>query len=180
MNQFSHIDYLVTQVQGGDKRAFKELYSLHAKAMLNTAFRIVRDDALAEDAVQNAFVSAFVNIKKLKDGSSFSGWLKRIVINQSIQLEKLKIFQPIDQIEGRADESEEEWWKEIPFSCIEKEILNLPDRSRIVLSLYALEGLTHLEIAEYLGISNSTSKSQYQYALKRLKSALKKMKQYEI
>lgn len=180
MNRINHIDNLVAQVQGGDKRAFKELYALHAKSMINSAFRIVRDDALAEDAVQNSFIKAFLNIKKLKDRSSFSGWLKRIVINQAIELSKLKRFQPIEQVEMEEDVSATEWWKEIPFSHIEKEILNLPNKARVVLSLYIFEGLTHLEIAEYLEISNSTSKSQYQYALKRLKAALKKMKQYEI
>lgn len=182
MTPYNHINQLVQQVQAGDRQAFRELYNLHAKQMLNAARRIVSNDELAKDVTQDAFVRAFVNIQKLKDGATFSGWLKRIVINRSLESLKKRSFEDIENetLEGFENEEELVWWKSIPFQVIEREILNLPEKCRIILSLFALEGLTHKEIAMHLKISESTSKSQYQYALGKMKSVLIKMKEYEI
>ena len=162
---------VVQRCREGDNRAQYELYKLYSKAMFNVSMRIVNDYAEAEDVLQEAFISAFKNLHSYKAEASFGSWLKKIVINaavNAIRKRRAELVPLEDQIAGdiaeEAYDDDTEWQVE----QVRKAIQRLPDGYRVVLSLYLLEGFDHAEIGEILGISESTSKSQYSRARKKL------------
>ena len=188
MEGFAYVDAstpLVVRCRAGDRRAQAELYRLYARAMLNVAFRITASQEDAEDVLQEAFVSAFRDINAYKGESSFGAWLKRIVINRSLnrlQARRLPTV-PLDEADrdlADADESDEgagawNWLHEhdgdgadARVALIRRALPQLPTGYREVLTLYLLEGYDHAEIGEIMGISESTSKSQYSRARKKL------------
>lgn len=133
----------------------------------------------AEDILQEAFCLAFVNMNKLKDIDSFGAWLKKIVVNQCILFLRKQIhFIAIDKINQDAEDEQDDWIGEISMDVINKEIQCLPDGCRVVFNLYLLENYSHKQIGEMMGISESTSKSQYHRAKNILKVQLKKKLQY--
>ena len=160
----------------GSRAAQRELYELYAQAMFNVALRIVRHREFAEDVLQESFVKAFTQIHTFRGESTFGSWLKRIVINQALgklKLEKLS-FEPMQQShEAIADADETLVIDDLDVNRVKQAIMRLPDGYRTVLSLYLLEGLDHEEISEVLGISKSTSKTQYMRAKDKLKNMLK-------
>lgn len=143
--------------------------------MFNVAFRITGREADAEDAVQEAFISAFRNLSGYRADASFGAWLKRIVVNKSINMLKKRKFELLpDEAEWDVAEKEapEEYRGELTVQRVKHAIDQLPDGYRTVLSLYLLEGYDHQEIGEILGISESTSKSQLNRAKNKLKELL--------
>lgn len=144
--------------------------------MYNVGFRIVNNEEEAEDVLQEAFISAFRNLSFYRGDATFGAWLKRIVVNKAInylkkrQLERL----PEDDKFDVRDEEVVDDLEHFPYSVsqVRTAIENLPDGYRAVLSLYLLEGYDHGEIGEILGISESTSKSQFNRSKKKLKAIL--------
>jgi RNA polymerase sigma-70 factor (ECF subfamily) len=163
----------------GDQKAQFQIYKLYYKAMYNTSLRIVNDSMEAEDIMQESFLSAFEKIETYSGVVSFGAWLKKIVINRSLDSlnRKKAIFEDIDSHAGIRDDGPEESAKqeETDFRVeIVKEAINkLPDGYRIILSLYLLEGYDHDEIADILKISSSTSRSQLSRAKQKLISELR-------
>lgn len=131
----------------------------------------------AEDVLQESFVKAFKNLEGYRGTASIGSWLKRIVVNTAINhiRKKQLTLVPLDQVEADAglpfDSDDNYLFLEV--EKIKQGISQLPDGYRIVFSLYLLEGYDHTEIAEILGISVSTSKSQYNRAKSKLRSLLK-------
>jgi RNA polymerase sigma-70 factor (ECF subfamily) len=148
--------------------------------MYNTSLRIVNDTMEAEDIMQESFLSAFEKIDSYSGTVSFGAWLKKIVINRSLDaLSRRKaIFEEIDSHIGIRDESNDELLRkeeaDIKVEEVKDAINKLPDGYRIILSLYLLEGYDHDEIAEILSISSSTSRSQLSRAKQKLVAELKK------
>ncbi len=159
-----------------------ELYKLYSKAMYNVSFRIVHNENDAEDILQEAFVSAFRNLAGYSGVSTFGAWLKRIVINKSLNYIKKKHIEitPLDVLPDMKEE-EPVFNEDVAYSInsIKKAVEMLPDGYRVVFSLYLLEGYDHGEIAEILGITESTSKSQFNRSKKKLKEILEKEAYYE-
>ncbi|HAF27598.1 MAG TPA: RNA polymerase subunit sigma-24 [Bacteroidales bacterium] len=157
------------------------LYKLYVQAMYNTCIRMVSNQFDAEDIIQESFVKAFNNLDSFRGESSFGSWLKRIVINQSITFlrKKKQNFQDIDDLQILADEDEENSFPEIDPMMIHESIKTLPEKARVVLNLYLLEGYIHKEIADILNITESTSKSQYLRAKQLLREKLEKEIRYE-
>lgn len=149
--------------------------------MFNTALRITGEHNDAEDVLQEAFISAFRNLESYREDASFGAWLKRIVINKALnQVQKTKKDLMLsDQVEA---EEEAVWHEETePTYTVNnvKQAMNaLPSGFRTVLTLYLFEGYDHKEISEILGISESTSKSQYKRAKDKLKLILKQEVNY--
>jgi RNA polymerase sigma-70 factor (ECF subfamily) len=144
--------------------------------MYNVGFRIVNNTEEAEDVLQDAFISAFNNLGSYRGDSTFGAWLKRIVINKAINyLNKRKPERmPEDERFDVKEEEDVDVLEGFPFTVekVRAAIEALPDGYRSVLSLYLLEGYDHGEIAEILGITESTSKSQFNSAKKKLKELL--------
>ena len=165
---------LIEECRNGSSKAQFRLYDQYSMAMYNLAYRMMNNREDAEDILQEAFVDCFSNIATFRFESTFGAWLKRIVVNKCInQLRKKKIditfYETLPPV--AAEENEEpEWDTGEIFRSIEK----LPDGYRIILTLYLLEGYDHVEIGQILGISESTSKSQYSRAKEKLKSLLSK------
>jgi RNA polymerase sigma factor (sigma-70 family) len=132
----------------------------------------------AEDLLQDSFCDAFTKLNTFRFESSFGIWLKKIVVNKCINwLRKKKIlFVFPEKIDEEAQNTESQInYDELTLNVnkIHNAIGQLPEGYRIIFSLYALEGYDHAEISEIMGISESTSKSQYLRAKKRIKEILK-------
>ncbi len=162
-----------------DQKAQFQLYKLYYRKMYNTSFRIVANLAEAEDVMQEAFLSAFEKIDTYSGKVSFGAWLKRIVVNKSLDClrRKKNRFVPIEEtgadveVENNDYDFEEE---KLKIDLVQKCIEQLPDGYRIVLSLHLLEGYDHQEIAEIMQITNSTARSQYARARQKLVEIIKK------
>ena len=166
---------LVRESMKGDRRAQLRLYRKYVRAMYNTVIRMVPNTRDAEDIVQEAFVAVFKNLKSFKGDSSLGAWIKRITINRSLnfirQKGKVRFVQLEERTEGvSSPDGDAEFWN---MQAIQSAIKNLPQGCRLVFSLYLLEGYQHQEIAEFLGISESTSKTQYRRAKILLQEKLK-------
>jgi RNA polymerase sigma-70 factor (ECF subfamily) len=160
----------------GDATAQAWLYKQYSKAMFNICTRMTGNLSDAEDLLQDCFVIAFNRLHQLKAAEQFGGWLKRIVVNECIRFSKKQIrWEEWDgnQLNSVAND-EAEWWKTIDFSLIHDAIKSLPDGCRQVFNLYVFENFSHKQIAESMGISESTSKSQYQRARQLLQQRLTK------
>lgn len=165
---------LIEECRKGNSRAQFRLYNQYAKAMYNIAYRMLNNREDAEDILQETFVDCFRNINSFRFESTFGAWLKRILINKCINhLQKKRIDLTLtDELPNIVYEEEDETVYDI--SKITRGIEMLPDGYRVILSLYLLEGYDHSEIAQILGISESTSKSQYSRAKEKLRSQLSK------
>ena len=182
---------LIEKVRLGSQKAQYELYEKYVRAMYHVCIRIVGKGHEAEEVLQDAFVKAFMRIEEYRGESSFGAWLKRIVVNTSINfLQKKKVdLVSLDEmvVEPAFEDDSEDNFAEMNLqtgisqkdtrhnsevSRVKEAINKLSDGYRIVLSLYLFEGYDHEEIGNILGISSSTSKSQYSRAKKRLRKML--------
>lgn len=167
---------IIDQCKNNSAKAQMQLYNLYCQAMINVAFRYVKERFLAEDIMQIAFVKAFKNIHNYKNEVAFGAWLKRIVINQSIdQLKKNKLELVSINEEITSIKQDDNWQVEDEVSIEEiiSEINNLKEKYRLVLSLYLLEGYDHSEISEILNITVNTSRTHLLRGKKILKEQLK-------
>ncbi|MDD2197505.1 MAG: RNA polymerase sigma factor [Bacteroidales bacterium] len=167
---------LIDLCKKGDANAQFEIYKLYSKAMYNTCLRIVGDTVEAEDVLQESFFKAFDKINTYRNKVSFGAWLKRIVVNASLdQLKKSKIdLISIDSIHGIKSESIE--GVDFEPESVERlrwAITQLPDGYRTIVSLFYFEGYSHDEISEMLEIKSSTSRSQLTRAKQRLYEIMK-------
>jgi RNA polymerase sigma-70 factor (ECF subfamily) len=171
---------LIDLCKTGDQRAQFRIYKLYYKAMYNTSLRIVNNPVEAEDIMQESFLSAFENINTYSGTASFGAWLKKIVINRSLDFlkrDKRMVLEDIDSLTGLGDDSgydlsyEEETI--IKANKVKEAIEHLPDGCRIVMSLHLLDGYDHEEISEILSISPVTSRSQFSRARQKLIAVLK-------
>jgi len=168
----------------GDQKAQFQIYKLYYKAMYNTSLRIVNNSMEAEDIMQESFLSAFEKIDTYSGTVSFGAWLKRIVINRSLDAlgKKKAVFEDIESHFGIMDNSPEDHDRneevDVKVEEIKEAIEKLPDGYRIILSLYLLEGYDHDEIAEILNITSSTSRSQLSRAKQKLVQELMKNEKY--
>jgi len=170
---------LIDGCKNGDQKAQFQIYKLYYKAMFNTSLRIVSDTMEAEDIMQEAFLSAFEKIETYSGTVSFGAWLKKIVINRSLDAvsRQKAIFEDIDthyELQEESDyDTDNKMELEEKMQEVKSAINNLPDGYRIILSLYLLEGYDHDEIAEILNITSSTSRSQLSRAKQKLLNELK-------
>ena len=166
-------DELVERCRQGDRRSYGELYQKYSRAMYNTSLRIVNHTADAEDVLQESFVDAFAAIESFAYKSTFGAWLKRIVINKSINTLRKKKMDIIDIDKTSAlhmadeDEYDEEGLK-LKVDEVKKAVRELPNGYRTVLTLHLFEGYDQEEIAEILQISHATVRTQYMRAKQKL------------
>ncbi|MDX9772564.1 MAG: sigma-70 family RNA polymerase sigma factor [Bacteroidales bacterium] len=175
-------DQLIEECRRGSRRAQFRLYELYSKAMLNTAYRITGNREEAEDMLQEAFTDCFKNIGSYRTNSTFGAWLKTIVINRCIsRLRKREADLVLVDDFSRHEVAQEEEQQETALpdqAMIARAVERLPDGYRVVFSLYLLEGYDHTEISQILGISESTSKTQYARSKEKLKKILSEMRSH--
>ncbi len=151
--------------------------------MYNVCLRMLNHSAEAEDVLQEAFVDAFAHLHQFRQQSTFGAWFKQIVVNKAItQLRSRKVqwveIESWQSANGHSEPAEE--MGILNDDChydverLRHGLQRLPDGYRIVLSLYLFEGYDHEEISEVLGISESTSRTQYMRAKQKLVEIVKK------
>ena len=176
---FDITQMLVDRARKGDQQSVYRLYKMYVRAMYNVSIRIVANQHDVEDILQESFASAFCNLGAFKGEATFGAWLKRIVINKSINhVKKQKIwFTEIETVDvpDEDEHSDDNLFAKITPEMIHEAIKTLPAKAKTVLNLYLLEGYQHKEIAKMLDISESTSKSQYQRARKLLQERILKV-----
>ncbi len=144
--------------------------------MLIVAYRYVKDRYVAEDVMQEAFIKAFKKINQFKGEVTFGSWLKRIVINQSIdELKRQKLMQTSlnEEILNIVDDTIWEVENHISSEMVVEAINKQKDKYRLVMTLFLIEGYDHSEISEILGISEVASRTQLLRGKKLVKESLK-------
>lgn len=161
--------------------AQKMLYERYARKMYSICLRYSSDTDTAQDLLQDGFMKVFASVDTFQDRGSFEGWLKRIFINLALEnlRKKKSIIHTSDDVQDLPDivddATEEDQMYKISEAELVKMIQELPRGYSTVFNLYAIEDYSHKEIAEMLGISEGTSRSQYVRARQILQE---KVKQY--
>lgn len=143
--------------------------------MYNVGYRITGNEEDAEDVLQEAFVSAFKSLDHYRGDATFGAWLKRIVVNKSINVIKKRkenVIAQDEEFDAPDEDAPADYKPELSVERVRQCMEMLPDGYRSVLSLYLLEGYDHEEIAGIMGITESTSKSQLNRAKRKLKELL--------
>ncbi len=175
---FKHKD-LVEACVLNDRTAQMEVYNLYYKAMYNTSFNIVNDSFIAEDIMQDAFIDAFSKLNTFEWRSSFGSWLKRIVVNKSIDSVK-KYTGTVKLSEEEADiiDAEEETdfdYVQCKLDKIKISLASLSDNYRAILVLYLFEGYDHQEIAQILNLPYNNVRVRYMRAKRKLIEGVAKL-----
>ncbi len=167
---------IIKQSKRGNTRAQYQLYNSYAKAMFNTSMRMLNNREIAEDVLQESFSEAFRRLDSYRYESTFGAWLKRIVVNRcinEIKRRKTELVFVEDLSVYTHQNNDDESSVKLDVNSVKRAMEQLPNGSRMIFSLYVLEGYDHREIAEILGVSESNSKSQYSRAKSRIKEILK-------
>lgn len=175
LNQTQIAENVVERCKKGDVRAFRELYDAYAAAMYNICVRMTSNMSDAEDTLQEAFIQVHKNIHKLEREHSVSAWIKRIVVNHCLNtLRKKKVyFEDVDEVEVMTEDGIDEAQFTWTVAAVKSAIHGLPQGYRTVLNLYLFEEYSHREIAEMLGITESTVKTQYMRAKEKVRQIVK-------
>jgi RNA polymerase sigma-70 factor (ECF subfamily) len=162
-----------------NRYAQQQIYTKFAPKMLSVCRNYIKDVHQAEDVMITAFMKVFVHLKNFESKGSFEGWIRRIMVNESISFIRAQ---------KKVSFLEDEYYKEQGFNNTESNfsvediqslIDNLPEGYKMIFNLYAIEGYKHKEIAEMLGINEGTSKSQLSHARKMLQELINKLKNYQ-
>lgn len=154
---------LIKRCKNGERNAFNHLYNQYSRVLMGISIRYCNDVAEAEDVLQEAFIKIFHQINSYQSKGSFEGWLKRIVVNTAINhfnSKKVRIdgggnAEDFDIVDTALSIENELNGNEL------LEIINqIPEGYKLIFNLNVIEGFTHKEIAEQLGITEGTSKSQ--------------------
>lgn len=157
-----------------DRHCQQELFRRYAGKMMAVCVRYTRHEMEAEDILQDALIKVFDNIHKFEFKGSFEGWIRRIVINTALKNYSKKSFKQ-EQIglENQPElPMEPDIYKHLDEEALLALIAKLPEGYRLVFNLYAIEGYSHREIADMVGIQESTSRSQLVKARKMLQSMI--------
>ncbi|MFT7901088.1 RNA polymerase sigma factor [Tenacibaculum ascidiaceicola] len=167
---------VIDACKNNDAKAQMQLYDLYCDAMYTVALRYVKDSFTAEDVMQEAFIKAFKNIDSYKEGVAFGAWLKRIVINQSIDYlkkRKLELVSINEEITTVVDDDNWNVASTISYQDIVNCIQQLKEKYRVVLTLFLLEGYDHGEISQILGISEVSSRTHLLRGKRQVQEQLK-------
>ena len=165
---------LIQRAQTGDPRAVRELYNQYASRVYAIVRRLAGDDALAEDWAQEAWVRIFRALGSFRGEARFTTWLHRIAVNSALhgrrwRDRRTKHEAPLEDTVPTRFQSGDALLR----MKLERAMKQLPERMRQVLVLHDIEGFTHEEIAEHLGVNTGTSKSQLFKARARMRELLR-------
>jgi RNA polymerase sigma-70 factor (ECF subfamily) len=170
---------LIKGCQKGKRLYQQELYRKYYRKMLGVCMRYTNQPEDAEDVLQEAFIKVFKHIKGFRGKGSFEGWIRRIMVHTSIEhYRKRSRYFMVEMEQAREVELNADQLSEMSKEEILEVIQSLSVGYRTVFNLYAIEGYSHKEIAEMLGISIGTSKSQYSRAKALLKEKLEQNEKF--
>lgn len=169
------IDDILKRCKKNDKQAQAQLYNWLAPKLLGLCYRYLQNRDEAEDAMQDAFVKVFTSLDSYKAVGSFEGWAKRIAANTALNTlrTKHKIYFERNLLLVEAIEVEEEEARQLSAADIMQCLEQLPSGYRTIINMYLIDGFSHKEIAEKLGIAESSSRSQFARARQILMKQLK-------
>ena len=174
---FKNRSALVARAMKQDRKAQQELFEKFSPKMLGVCRMYIKDLHHAEDVMLGAFFKAFSHLSDFQDKGSFEGWLRRIMIRESISfLRTQKKLEFTEELIMENADSFNEVESNMEVEHIQQLIDGLPEGYRMVFVMYAIEGYKHREIAELLKIDEGTSKSQLFKARKLLQEQLKTFK----
>ncbi|TDE12351.1 RNA polymerase sigma factor [Dyadobacter psychrotolerans] len=173
LSLFNHEAQLVKSLRKQDPKAQRQLYEKYSPRMLGLCFRYAGDEMTAEDIMVEGFMRVFNKIDQFNGEGSFEGWIRRIMVNEALGFLRKQKRILEDTLSDEAENIPDYAYADQNLNAEELLALisELPAGYRTVFNLYAIEGYAHSEIAEMLGISESTSKSQ----LHRARAMLQKM-----
>lgn len=144
-----------------DGSAQKRLYDTYSSKMYGLCYRYVKDSMEAEDILVTAFMKVFDKIDQFKSEGSFEGWIRRIVVNEALtHLRRNRSMYLETDLEQADREPDYNLSDHLEAEDLVNMIQQLPAGYRIVFNMYAIDGYSHKEIADHLGINENTSKSQ--------------------
>ncbi|MBU2951484.1 RNA polymerase sigma factor [Tamlana agarivorans] len=170
---------IIEQCKKNNRKAQMQLYNQYCQGMYIVAKRFVKDSAEAEDVVQEAFINAFTRLHQYHAEVTFGAWLKRIVVNKSLDFLKARKQELVElnEVHLKVVETEKDskWLVDdaITVNDVKLAIAKLPDKYQYVVMLYLIEGYDHEEISEILGISNVSSRTQLSRGKRKLQELLK-------
>jgi RNA polymerase sigma-70 factor (ECF subfamily) len=162
---------LISECIAGNQKALAELYHHFAPKMFGVCLRYAKDATEAEDNLQDGFIKVFANLKTFRNDGSIEGWIRRIIINVSLEkIRKQHLMYPVEDVSiyDTINFSDDVIAK-ISADDLMKLIQELPPRYRLVFNLYVIEGMSHQEIAKEMSITQGTSKSNLARAREILK-----------
>lgn len=163
----------------GDPVAQRKLFEKFAPKMMTVCLRYLKDVQEAEDVLQDGFIKIFQKIDAYQFTGSFEGWMRKIIVNTALDQirrnRKMGFSEEFDTIEYKM-ESSDHIFEDLVAQDLMKLIANLPDGYKVVFNMFAIEGYSHKEIGELLGISENTSKSQFSRARAYLRNKLETLK----
>ena len=166
---------LIEGCRGGGRAFQKALYDRYCRKMLVVCLRYSKTTAEAEDIVQEGFIKVFQGIKDFRQESKLETWITRIMVNTALNLQRKKLYlYPMVDVTELVLPEEEVSLSGLNVSQLLEMIQALPQGCQIVFNLFAIEGYSHKEIAEMLGISEGTSKSQFARAKSLLQARILK------
>ena len=167
---------LIELCKRGDRRAHMQIYDKYSRAMYNVAYRFMNDSDMAQDMMQDGFIKAFSKLESYSGEVIFGGWLKRIIVNTCldeirkkkdiVSFDDAKFLEPVIEVEDNIYDSEELY--ETVKSCIN----NLPEKYKVVVNLFLIEGYDYDEISTILDVKSSTARSLVSRAKIKLKQTL--------
>lgn len=176
-------DELIKRCRENDRDAQFELYKIYYRQMYNTSLRIVNNTAEAEDIMQESFLDAFRKIGDYTGEGNFGGWLRRIVVNNSLDaLKKRKqevMFQE-EMLEMETPDDQKEDNIEYRIEEIKKAMTLIPEDHRVIISLFLFEGYDHEEISQVLNISYAASRTRFSRARHKLLTTLAEQRSIKI
>ena len=165
---------LIKKSAAGNREAQKHLYEKYSAKMLSVCRQYIKDLHFAEDVMVNGFVKVFKHLDSFRFEGSFEGWIRRIMVRESITHLRKNQFVVYDEtVFDKIESSSTVISSELDVAHIQKLIDGLPEGYRAVFVLFAIEGYSHHEIANLLHISEGTSRSQLFKSRKMLQEKLK-------
>ena len=157
----ARLEDIIQKCQDGNSGAQTALYHLFSAKLYGVCLRYAKDSAEAEDIMQEGFIRVYSKISQFESKGSFEGWMRRIMINTALEkFRKQDRLYPVEEMKVfESTEFVEETISSITANDLLRIIQELPPRYKMVFNLFAIEGYSHLEIAEMMNISEGTSKS---------------------
>nr|WP_294898396.1 RNA polymerase sigma factor [uncultured Pedobacter sp.] len=176
------LEDLAKGCQNGNRQSQELLYKTTSSKMLGICMRYAKDQFEAEDMMQTGFVKVFKKLSDYRGEGSFEGWMRRIMVNTSIEYyrKNLRSLNVVDIDETHEQQASVSFdMSNINVKDLMRLIQNLSNGYRLVFNMYAIEGYSHKEIAEQLGITEGASKSQLSRARAILKEQVLKLEGYK-
>ncbi|WP_430405456.1 RNA polymerase sigma factor [Fluviicola sp.] len=166
---------LVNECAKGNSKAQRALFDKFAPKMMAVCQRYLRNTQEAEDVLQDGFVKVFQKIVDFKMEGSLEGWIRRIVVNTALDTirknKKLLDDVQVEEVQYKVSFTDHQF-DGMDLAQLMKLIDGMPDGYRVVFNMFAIEGYSHKEIADTLGVTENTSKSQYSRARAFLRTQL--------